>query len=84
MIKIGVKFPINTTAIAAVIVLGLTIYEYFSKREYRIGPGVLLAIVVLLGARYAAQYQAKKRQAILKAVPKRPLGLDDPDNSPHL
>lgn len=61
------------------IVLGLTIYEYFSKREYRIGPGVLLAIVVLLGARYAAQYQAKKRQAILKAVPKRPLGLDEPD-----
>jgi hypothetical protein len=77
MIEIGVKFPINTTAVAAVIVLGLTIYEYFSRKEFRIGPGVLLAIVVLLGARYAAQYQAKKRAAIVKSVPKRPLGLDD-------
>jgi len=81
MIKIGVKFPINTTAIAAVIVLGLAIYEYSSRREFLIGPGVLLAIVILLGARYAAQYQAKKRQAILKAVPKRPLGIDDPDKT---
>lgn len=71
------KFPINTTAIAAVIVLGLAGYEYFSRGEYRIGPGILLAIVVLLAARYAAQYQTRKRTAILKAVPKRPLGLDD-------
>jgi uncharacterized membrane protein len=77
IIIVGVKFPINTTAIAGVIVLGLAGYEYFSRKEYRIGPGVLLAIVVLLAARYAAQYQAKKRAAILKAVPKRPLGLDD-------
>jgi hypothetical protein len=81
MIEIGVKFPINTTAVAAVIVLGLTIYEYSSRREFLIGPGVLLAIVVLLGARYAAQYQARKRAAILKAVPKRPLGLDDSDKA---
>jgi hypothetical protein len=72
-----VKFPINTTAVAAVIVLGLTVYEYFSRKEFRIGPGVLLAVVVLLAARYAAQYQARKRQEVLKAVPKRPLGLDD-------
>ena len=71
------KFPINTTAVAAVIVLGLTVYEYFSRKEFRLGPGVLLAVVVLLAARYAAQYQAKKRQAILRSVPKRPLGLDD-------
>ena len=71
------KFPINTTAVAAVIVLGLAGYEYFSKGEYRLGPGLLVAIVLLLGARYAAQVQARKRAAILKAVPKRPLGLDD-------
>jgi hypothetical protein len=81
MIRIGVKFPINTTAIAAVIVLGLAGYEYFSRSQYLIGPGVLLAIVVLLAARYAAQYQAKKRAAILRAVPKRPLGLDDLDKT---
>ena len=74
------RFPINTTAIAGVIVLGLAAYEYFSGREYRIGPGVLLAIVVLLAARYAAQVQARKRAAILRAVPKRPLGLD-PDRT---
>ncbi len=80
MIRVGVRFPINTTAIAGVIVLGLAAYEYFSGREYRIGPGVLLAIVVLLAARYAAQVQARKRAAILRAVPKRPLGLD-PDRT---
>jgi uncharacterized membrane protein YfcA len=76
-----VKFPINTTAIAAVIVLGLAGYEYSTRGEYRIGPGVLLAIVVILGARYAAQYQAKKRAAILRSVPKRPLGLDEPNKT---
>jgi hypothetical protein len=80
MIRVGVRFPINTTAIAGVIVLGLAADEYFSGREYRIGPGVLLAIVVLLAARYAAQLQARKRAAILKGVPKRPLGLD-PDRT---
>ena len=77
--KSRVRFPINTTAIAAVIVLGLAAYEYFSRREYRIGPGVLLAIVALLAARYAAQYQARRRAALLQSVPKRPLGLDDLD-----
>jgi hypothetical protein len=81
MMEFSVRFPINTTAVAAVIVLGLTIYEYSSRKEFLISPGVLLAIVVLLGARYAAQYQAKKRAAILKAVPKRPLGIDDPDKT---
>jgi hypothetical protein len=81
MMEFSVKFPINTTAVAAVIVLGLTIYEYSSRKEFLISPGILLAIVVLLGARYAAQYQAKKRAAILKAVPKRPLGIDDPDKT---
>ena len=80
MIRIGVKFPINTTAIAGVIVLGLAGYEYFTGGAYRIGPGVLLAIVVLLAARYAAQVQARKRAAILREVPKRPLGLD-PDRT---
>jgi hypothetical protein len=81
MIKVGVRFPINTTAIAGVIVLGLAAYEYFSRGQFRIGPGVLLAIVVLLAARYAAQYQARKRAAVLREVPKRPLGLDLPDRS---
>jgi hypothetical protein len=81
MIRIGVRFPINTTAIAGVIVLGLAAYEYFSRREYILAPGLLLAIVALLGARYAAQYQAKRRAALLKAVPKRPLGLDDLDKT---
>ena len=72
------KFPINTTAIAAVIVLGLTAWEYLSRKEYRIGPGTLLLIFLLLAARYAAQLQAKKRADLIKSVPKRPLGLDDP------
>jgi hypothetical protein len=71
------RFPITTTAIAAVIVLGIAVYEYLSGREYRVGPGTLLLIGFLLVARYAVQLQARKRAALLKAVPPRPLGLDD-------
>ncbi len=50
MIGVGVRFPINTTGIAAVIVLGLAGYEHFTRSQYRVGPGVLLAIVALLTA----------------------------------
>jgi hypothetical protein len=71
------RFPINTTGIAALAVLGLAGWEFFSRREYRIGPGTLLMIGLLLAARYAIQLQAKRRAALLKAVPPRPLGLDD-------
>ncbi len=71
------KFPVTTTAIAAIIVLGLAVYEFFTPGEHRIGPGTLLVIALLLVARYAAQYQQKKRASVIKSVPPRPLGLDD-------
>ena len=77
MMGIGMKVPITTTAVACLIVLALAAYEYFSGKEYRIGPVTLLLIAALLAARYATQLQARKRADILKAVPKRPLGLDE-------
>ena len=59
------------------IVLGLAGYEYFTGREYRIAPVVLLLIGLVLAARSAIQIQIKKRAALLQAVPPKPLGLDD-------
>ena len=71
------KLPINTTAVALIIVLALTGYVYFSRREFLIGPATLLIIAFLLAARYATQLQARNREKLIKSVPKRPLGLDD-------
>jgi hypothetical protein len=42
-----------------------------------LNPGIVFLLLGLLGARYAARRQARKRADLLKAVPKRPLGLDD-------
>jgi len=75
--SVRLRFPINTTLIAAATVLGIAAYEYVSRKEYRVGPGTLALIGLLLAARYAVQLQAKKKAALLKAVPPRPLGLDD-------
>jgi Flp pilus assembly protein TadB len=72
-----VRFPLNTTAIAAVAVFAIAGYEYYTGREYRVGPGTVLLIGALLVARYIVQVQARRRTQMLKEVPKRPLGLDD-------
>ena len=50
--------------------------------KLRVNLTAALAVVaLLLGARWASQRQARKRAEILKAVPRRPLGLseDSPD-----
>jgi hypothetical protein len=71
-----VRLSVHTAGVAAAIVLALAGYEYFSKHEYRIGPGTLALIGLLLAARYIVQLQIRKRNRLAQEVPKRPLGLD--------
>ena len=62
----------------ALLVLGLSIYEYANpSRQNRIGPGTLLVIALLLGLRYVFVRQAQKKSDLAKSVPPRPLGLSD-------
>jgi len=66
--------------IGAVLALALAIVELFQPADSRItrlSPGILLVIAALMGARTALRRQARKREEMLKAVPRRPLGLDN-------
>ncbi len=74
-----VKFPVNTTAVLAVIALSLGIVQLISPVPgmSRISPQALFVIGALLGLRYAWRRESRKREEILKAVPRRPLGLDE-------
>ena len=70
------RFSVHTAGVAAAIVFALAGFEYFSRHEYRIGPGTLALIGLLLTARYVVQLQIQKRKRLVQEVPKRPLGLD--------
>jgi len=73
-----VKF-VDTTAVLAVFFLGLGFIHWISPLHSlsRISPQAFLVVAALLGLRYAARRQSKKREEILKAVPRRPLGLEE-------
>jgi len=73
-----VRFRTQFALVMALLVLGLSIYEYANpSRQNRIGPGTLLAIAMLLGLRYVFVRQAQKKSDLAKSVPPRPLGLSD-------
>jgi len=66
--------------VGAVLALALAIVELFQPayaRLTRLSPGILIVIAALMGARTALRRQAQKREEMLKAVPQRPLGLDE-------
>ena len=72
------RFRTQFALLMALLVLGLSIYEYANpSRQNRIGPGTLLVIAMLLGLRYVFVRQAQKRSDLAKSVPPRPLGLSD-------
>ena len=73
------KFPVNTTAVLAVIVISLGIIHLLSPLPglSRISPQAFFVVGALLGLRYATRLQSRRREEILKAVPRRPLGLDE-------
>jgi hypothetical protein len=78
-----VKLRVSLTGALMVVALTLVVAEFirFGVRGSRLNPGILVIIVLLLAARYAARRQARKRSEILKTVPRRPLGLSDDDVS---
>ena len=66
--------------VGAVLALALAIVELFQPadaRLTRLSPAILIVIAALMGARTALRRQAQKREEMLKAVPQRPLGLDE-------
>ncbi len=78
------KLRVSLTGALVFIALSLAVVQFinpFGARMPRVSPGFLILIALLLAARYAARRQAQKRAEILKAVPRRPLGLSDDDVS---
>ncbi len=69
----------NTTAVLAVIALALGVVQLIRPLPgiSRISPQAFFVVGALLGLRYGVRRQSRKREEILKAVPQRPLGLDD-------
>ncbi len=60
------------------LVLGVTALILAIVFHLRIG--FLIVIALLLGLRYATILQKRKRQEILREVPRHPLGLSDDDS----
>jgi hypothetical protein len=66
--------------VGAVLALTLALIELFQSPESRItrlSPGILFLIAALMGARTALRRQSRKREELLKSVPRHPLGLDE-------
>ena len=72
-----------TAPVGAVIALALGIYQLTQPADTRrLSPLILFTIAALFAARIAARRQLRKREEILKAVPPKPLGLDDKSSEP--
>ncbi|HEY7335164.1 MAG TPA: hypothetical protein VH639_09790 [Bryobacteraceae bacterium] len=72
-----------TAPIGAAVTLALGIYELTQPADTRrITPFILFTIAALFAARIAARRQIRKREQIVKAVPPKPLGLDDESSGP--
>jgi len=74
-----VKLRLNFTLVLGLVALALAVIQWihpFGGRS-RLSPLIVLVILLLVGIRYAARQQAQKRSEVVKAVPKRPLGITD-------
>jgi uncharacterized membrane protein AbrB (regulator of aidB expression) len=73
-----VKFRDHLT-IGLAVVLGVLalvqVVHPFGVGNLRISPIFLIVAAALLGARIAVRREARKREELLKNVPRRPLGL---------
>lgn len=67
-----------TAIVGFAVALALGFFQLTQPAETRrLPPTILFIIAALFAARIAARRQARKREQILKEVPKRPLGLGD-------
>jgi hypothetical protein len=77
-LKNAVKVRDITAIVGLAVTLALGFFELTQPAETRrLSPLILFTIAALFAARIAARRQARKREQILKEVPKRPLGLND-------
>jgi hypothetical protein len=72
-----VKFNDNLLLVLAAVALALAIVQEVHPIGFRIQPGVMIVVALLLTLRWALRRQRQKRADILKDVPRRPLGLSD-------
>jgi hypothetical protein len=81
-----VKLRLNLTVVLGIVVVVLALVRFirpFGGRGFEISLPVLIVVLALVGARYAARRQVGKREQMLKAVPRRPLGLADDSGDEH-
>jgi hypothetical protein len=71
-----VKLRLNLTIVLAAASLGLVIYQMILRH---LSPWYLIILVLLFAGRYFARQQVRKREQVLKEVPRRPLGLSEDD-----
>jgi hypothetical protein len=77
-LKNAVKIGDITAIIGFAVTVALGFFELTQPADTRrLSPLVLFTIAALFAARILARRQARKREQILKEVPKRPLGLGD-------
>jgi hypothetical protein len=73
-----VKIGDITAIVGFVVTLALGFFELTQPAETRRFPlAILFVVAALFAARLAVRRQARKREQILKEVPKRPLNLND-------
>jgi hypothetical protein len=80
-----VKLRLNFTLLLGVVALTLAVIQWIHPfgGQPRISPVIIVVILLLVGARYAARQQTQKRAELMKEVPERPLGLsEDPVENP--
>lgn len=77
--EVPVKLRLNLTVVLALIVAALAVFQFSNagSRFGNVSPALLILVAALLGARYAVKRQKEKRAELLKAVPRRPLGISD-------
>jgi len=73
-----------TAPMGAIVALALGVYELTQPADTRrLSPLILFAVAALFAARIAARRQLRKREEVLKAVPPKPLGLDEDSSKPE-
>lgn len=72
--KKAVKLRSNLTVVLTVVALALVIYQMVQRH---LSPWYLIVLLLLFAGRYFARQPVRKREQILKEVPRHPLGLSE-------
>jgi Flp pilus assembly protein TadB len=76
-----VKIRGNVTLALAVVALLLAVAQMIHPIGFNIHPWMLIVVALLLALRHVMRRQRENREALLKDVPEKPLGIvDEPDH----